>query len=249
LGFIVNENRGKRVLYVYNIQCCFRETNKLSVFLLNRPRPVAESTIPRGAHPHKSWPSRLYIYGWVYILYIYIEYYLARRREPPGWYIYMYDQIKRTREIFSSVRQRSRHKRQLFYMYNHPVVRAVCIGLLCVSRMFNVYKVPTVAVDHLFTGSRGRGWQNRVRENITFSVFDKTRNNIVFNTRKYKPPPSLGTILCIYCTVLYTLTRVAMVVWNLLFFDGFLISRTGFIMRVTNIHKSIIPKRTRFTRE
>lgn len=89
MGFIVNENRGKRVLYVYNIQCCFRETNKLSVFLLNRPRPVAESTIPRGAHPHKSWPSRLYIYGWVYILYIYIEYYLARRREPPGWYIYI----------------------------------------------------------------------------------------------------------------------------------------------------------------
>lgn len=55
--------------------------------------------------------------------------------------------------------------------------------------------------------------------------------------------------LCIYCTALYTLTRVAVVVWNLLFFDGFLISRTGFIMRVTNIRKSIVPKGTRYTGE
>lgn len=159
----------------------------------------------RAAHTPTSHDPRGYTYmdGCIYYIYI-LSTICPGGGNPRGdIYIYMYDQIKRAREIFSSVGQRSRHKRQLFYMYNHPVVRAVCIGLLCVSRMFNVYKVPTVAMDQMFAGSRGRGWQNRVRGNITFSVFDKTRNNIVFNTRKYKPPPSSGTVYLLY-GVVYT---------------------------------------------
>lgn len=43
----------------------------------------------RAAHTPTSHDPRGYTYMDGCIMYIYIEYYLARRREPPGWYIYM----------------------------------------------------------------------------------------------------------------------------------------------------------------
>lgn len=111
-GFYCKRKSREKGYYIYNIQCCFRETNKLSVFLLNRPRPVARVHGP--AHPRKSQPSRLYVYCVCVCVC-----YSTRRRTPRGQYIiyiHVCDQIKRAREIFSSAGQRSRHKRQLFYI-------------------------------------------------------------------------------------------------------------------------------------
>jgi len=99
-----------------------------------------------------------------------------------------------------------------FSVYNnHPVVRAVCIGLLCVFRAcLMLYTRCRPLQSTICSRAAGGMWQNRVRGNIAISVFDKTRNDIIVcNTRKYNNKPPLPSTISLYVYgFIIRLTRV-----------------------------------------
>lgn len=124
-----------------------------------------------------------------------------------------------------------------FSVYNnHPVVRAVCIGLLCVSRMFNVY-IYIQGADRCSRPSvRGPpGECDRIGSEgiLLFRFLTKRamtlyliRVNIIISHLCRRPYHYIYMYVFI---IRLTRVRGGAVVWNLLSFDGFLISRTGFI--------------------